>query len=127
MLESHQLFLQLKTHFILFYFYYYIFNSNSNRLSISLSALKYYFSMEKRIRERLLCGRCTKQEFCAIHLEFDTSSLKENCKNNICEQNTGLCLLQTFEPPLASARCQCRHLKPPPLTPTKFGVAHRLP
>jgi hypothetical protein len=39
-------------------------------------------------RKCLMCGSCTKQGFCAMHLEFDTSSLKENCKKNVCEQNT---------------------------------------
>ena len=73
--------------------------------------------------ERLLCGRCTKQGFCAIHSKFDTSSLKENCKKNICEQNTRLFLSQTFEPPLASAKCQRRCLRLP-LSTTWVAASH---
>jgi hypothetical protein len=75
---------------------------------------------EKKIiiinKENLLYGCGTKQRFCAIHSKFDTSSLKENCKKNICEQNTKLFLSHTFEPSLAFAEHQCYRLRPPSLT-----------
>jgi hypothetical protein len=63
-----------------------------------MSFFFFFFLLFEKKKKRDRLDRCTNQGFCAINSEFDISLLKENCKKNICEQNTELFISQPFEP-----------------------------